>query len=63
MGSRKRVIVLAIAASAMLTSVHPLEAPELELKNPEYARHHRIIPVPIMGIRGAVDVLKMLPGA
>ena len=62
MSSRKLVAFLAIAAGAMLADVRPLEAPELAIKHIEYVRDHKIIPVPIMGIRGAAEVLKIALG-
>jgi hypothetical protein len=62
MSSRKWVVVLAIAAGVLLADVRALEAPETGFKHSEYVRDHKIIPVPIMGIRGTADVLKIAPG-
>ena len=63
MGGRKLVVVLAIAGGAMLVDVRPVDAPEIDFKLPGYVRSHIIVPVPIMGIRGAADVLKVQPTA
>ena len=61
MGSRKSVVFLAIACGAMVADVRPVEAPETDFHLAGYARPHVIIPVPIMGIRGALEILKVPP--
>ena len=53
MGSRlKLVVALSIAACAMLADVRPAEPHPFEWRNPAYAPDHKIVPHPILGVRG-----------
>jgi hypothetical protein len=58
MGRRKKFVVAsAVAVCAMTAAAHPAEAPQLDQKNPSYSSEHKIVPAPVMGVRGEAGVL------
>lgn len=60
MGGRKKLVVAtAVAAYAMTVVARPLDAPALNHVHPAYSSDHKIVPAPVMGIRGEVRILKI----
>jgi len=63
MGGRKKLVVAtAVAACAMTAVARPVDTPQLSRADPAYASDHKIVPAPVMGIRGEAQIL-MVPHA
>jgi hypothetical protein len=56
-GRKMFVAVSAVAVCAMTVAAHPAEAPLLDRTDSAYAPAHRVVPAPIMGIRGETLLL------
>jgi hypothetical protein len=52
-------VTFAIGGFTLLADVRLAEAPATGIRNPAYATDHRLVPVPVMGIRG--DVMMLAP--
>ena len=64
MGIRDALVVMgAVAAFATPITVRPADIPEMAGTSGGYAGSHRLVPTPIMGIRGDAAILAVAPGA
>jgi hypothetical protein len=58
MGRRKKFVVTsAVVAYAITVTAQPAQAPQIDPKSPAYSSEHKIVPAPVMGIRGEAGVL------
>ena len=58
-GRKKLVVASTIVAYEMTAVARPAEAPEFDHRDPVYALDHKIVPAPVMGIRGETTVLRV----
>jgi hypothetical protein len=60
MDGRKNLVVASrIAAYEMTAVARPAKAPQLDHRDPGYTLDHKIVPAPVMGIKGEATVLRL----
>jgi len=57
MDCRKHLVIATAVVTAVSAMIRPAAAPELEYRNPTYVSNHKLIPVPVMGVRAEASVL------